>query len=92
MTDVSRETQDKFFLRSKTIIGGLIAALPSIITAISSLLGIDLPQAELETIGADIMTVLDSLNEIIGLAFVVVGRMEAQARIKWLPDRFKSTP
>lgn len=61
----------KFVLKSKTILGGLIAAVPGIGTA----LGVEIP--ELHSIQQSLFSVLDHFNELVGLALVAWGRVTA---------------
>jgi hypothetical protein len=70
---------NKFFLTSKTIIGGLIASLPAILSAF----GVEVP--ELGAFGDAAIGVLDALNEGIGLAMVVWGRLTATKTLTLAP-------
>jgi|TARA_Y100000310_G_C20575698_1_gene760289 hypothetical protein len=69
---------DKFFLKSKTIWGAIVAALPGALTAI----GVDWPSADTESIGGQVVFMLDSWNEAIGAALVVWGRIKAVDTLK----------
>ncbi len=73
---------DKFFLRSKTIFGALIL----LINPLLALFGIEpLAADQVAGMGDQIVVVLDSLNEIVGLVLVVWGRVSAKSSLTLLP-------
>lgn len=77
---------NKFFLRSKTIIGGLIMALPGL----AATFGYDWTQIDSETISPKLMVVLDGANEIVGFAIMIWGRQVASGKLNWLPSKWLS--
>lgn len=71
----------KFFLISKTILGGLIATVPALMTQT----GVTLP--ELPAFLESILALLDPINEAVGLGLVVWGRATAKRPIALLPNK-----
>jgi hypothetical protein len=62
----------KFFLKSKSVWGIIIVALPQL-----WLIFPGLPAFDLATASQSFNTVLDSLNEIIGVILIIKGRIDA---------------
>lgn len=71
----------KFFLRSKTVIGALIAGLPAVLGAF----GVSVP--ELGQLGDSVMSWLDATNEIVGMAIAIYGRFQATDPVTLVPNR-----
>lgn len=70
----------KFFLKSKTVIGALIAGLPAVLGAF----GVTVP--ELGGLGDTLVTWLDASNEIVGMAIAIYGRFQATDAVTLMPD------
>ena len=72
---------NKFFLRSKTVIGALIAGLPAVLDAF----GVTIP--ELGDLGNSVMSWLDASNEIVGMAIAIYGRFQATDPVTLIPNK-----
>ncbi len=80
---IADASESKFFLRSRTVIGGLIAALPGI----AATFGYDWTAVDSEYIGAKLMLFLDQANEIVGFLVMMWGRQVAKGKLTWLPKQ-----
>ena len=74
----------KFFLKSKSVWGIIIVALPQL-----WLIFPELPQFDINTASQSFNTVMDSLNEIIGVILIIKGRIDAG---KSEPTKLTITP
>ena len=74
----------KFFLKSKSVWGIIIVALPQL-----WLLFPGLPTFDVNTASQSFNTVMDSLNEIIGVILILKGRIDAG---KTEPTKLTITP
>lgn len=72
---------NKFFLRSKTVIGALIAGAPAVLGAF----GVSIP--ELGELGNTVMDWLDASNEIVGMAIAIYGRFQASDAVTLIPNK-----
>jgi hypothetical protein len=72
----------KFALRSKTIIGGLVTALPLVMR----LAGVDMPpDSEIQAFGASLQTLIDAIALVVGQALVWWGRLTAKTQLTVRP-------
>ena len=77
--------ESKFFLRSWTIWGAIVAVLPNLLAAF----GVTLPAGllgEADSAVRDVLLAADRLNEALGALLIVVGRQRASARLTVLPQ------
>jgi len=72
---------DKWFLRSKTIWGAIIAAAPGL----SQAFGWDVSAGELAEAGSRMSAVLDSLQALVGVVLIVWGRNTARGTVALMP-------
>lgn len=63
---------EKFFLKSKSVWGIIIVALPQLWALFPGL-----PQFDVDTASQSFNTIMDSLNEIIGAILIIKGRIDA---------------
>ena len=77
--------ESKFFLRSWTIWGAIVAVLPNLLAAF----GVTLPDGllgEADSAVRDVILAADTLNEALGALLIVVGRQRASTRLTVLPQ------
>jgi len=68
---------DKWFLKSKTIWGGLILAVPALVEAF----GVDLSAEEITDLGSTVTALLDHLHWLVGFGLVWWGRQTAAGKL-----------
>lgn len=72
---------DKWFLKSKTIIGAIVAALPGF----SQAFGLEISAGEVAEAGSRLATMLDSLQAVAGFVLIWWGRNTAAGSVTLLP-------
>lgn len=75
--------REKWFVKSKTLWGAIIAALPGLL----AVAGVQLP-VDPDTLLSAGMDLLDALNEVAGLVLLIIGRYDApNTRLTLMPPR-----
>ena len=76
--------KSKFFLRSMTVVGGIVGLLPNLLAAFGVALPAEL-MADTESALRDLILAADALNEAVGGVMILAGRWRASSRLTLLP-------
>lgn len=71
----------KWWGQSRTIWGAAITALSTVLPLVGPLIGVEIPAEVIQTVGDQLVTVVQAVGGVVGTALTVFGRMRATSQL-----------